>query len=129
MRHSNPSHLYHLPIYIKAEEIFSLSQKISKYLHYDLSDLKLDGSENDSIYFTGDIIQQSESLAPNIISAELDTDKKHVYAETLDWLIFRLNATCKRLEKVNSNGRDFIPVLRSELKKFRKLQRSWMLNL
>jgi hypothetical protein len=33
------------------------------------------------------------------------------------------------LEKSNSNGKDFLPILRQELKKFRKLQRHWMLTL
>ena len=129
MLHAYPSHLHHLPIYKKAREIFSLSQKISRYLHYDLSSMKHDGTEDPDIYFTGDIVQQSESLGPEIIKAEMNSDKKYSHAKTLEWLIMRLNNTCKRLENSSSNGRDFIPVLRKELKKFRKLQHSWMLNL
>ncbi|NND53227.1 MAG: hypothetical protein HKN54_12580 [Flavobacteriaceae bacterium] len=129
MLHSNPSHLYNLPIYKKAKEIRLLSHRISSYLNYDLSALKDDGSENQDIYLTGDIVQQSESLAPEILKAELNSEKKHVHAKTVEWITMRMNNTCKRLEKFSSDGRDFIPILRSELKKFRKLQRSWMLNL
>lgn len=129
MLHTNPSHHYRLPIYTKAREIYALSRKISKYLSYDLSSIEQDGSENRDIYFTGDIIQQSESLAPEILKAELNSEKKYNHAKTLEWLTMRLNNTCKRLEKSSSNGRDFIPILRKELKKFRKLQQSWMLNL
>jgi len=40
-----------------------------------------------------------------------------------------LYKNCERLERTHSNGRDFLPVLRKELKKFRKLQRTWMLTL
>ena len=40
---------------------------------------KPDGSENKHIYFSGDIVQQSVSLAPEIVNAELErySDKKH----------------------------------------------------
>jgi len=40
-----------------------------------------------------------------------------------------LYKNCERLEKVNSNGKDFLPLLRKELKKFRKLQHTWRLTL
>lgn len=124
-----PSHLLNLPIYRKSQEIASLSQRISKYLRYDLSVLKQDGSEDKDIYFTGDIIQQSQSLGPEIIKAEMNADQKYAHAKSLDWITLRLNKTLKRLERSGSNGKDFIPLLRKELKHFRKLQRSWMLNL
>ena len=35
----------------------------------------------------------------------------------------------ERLESINSNGKDFLPILRDEIKKFRKLQHVWMLTL
>ncbi len=34
-----------------------------------------------------------------------------------------------RLEHSNGNGKDFLPILRSELKKIKKLQRTWLLTL
>ena len=65
-----PTHLSDLPIYRKAMEIFILSRSISAYLNQDLSLLKDDGSEDYDIYFSGDIVQQSESLVPEIVNAE-----------------------------------------------------------
>jgi len=99
MLHDTPLNLSDLPVYQKALEIFTLSQNISMYLNKDLSDLKADGSEDEHIYFSGDIVQQSVSLVPEIMNAELQrcSDRKHI--------------------------------LRSELKKFKKLQSSWMLTL
>ena len=129
MLHTNPSHLYHLPIYKKALEILFLSRRISKVLRYDLSKLKQDGSEDQDIYVTGDIVQQSESLAPEILKAELSETEKERHVETLDWLSRRLYKSCMKLELSNSHGRDYVPILRKELKNFRKLQRSWMLTL
>ena len=126
-----PSHLSDLPIYKKAMEIIILSRSISTYLHQDLSYLKPDGSEDPDIYFSGDIVQQSTSLAPEIVNAELEryTDKKHKHIASLERLTNRLYNNCKRLERCNSNGKDYVPILRSELQKFRRLQHTWMLTL
>ena len=100
-------------------------------LNNDLSNLKLDGSEDNDIYFSGDIIQQSVSLVPEIMNAELErySEKKHKHIDSLKRLTNKLYKNSYRLERSNSNGKDFLPILRSELKKFKKLQSSWMLTL
>lgn len=128
---NTPSNLSDLPIYKKAIEIFALSQNISMYLTHDLSALRSDGTEDSNIYFSGDIVQQSVSLAPEIINAELErfSEKKHKHIASLKRLTNMLYKNSYRLEYSNSNGKDFLPILRSELKKFKKLQRSWMLTL
>ena len=131
MSTNTPLNLSELPIYQKALEIFALSQDISGYLNYDLSELQADGSEDNNIYFSGDIIQQSVSLAPEILNAELErhSEKRHKHIASLRKLTNRLYKNSYRLERSNSNGKDFLPILRSELKKFKKLQSSWMLTL
>lgn len=131
MLHKNPSHLYHSPIYKKAMDIITLSRSISTYINQDLMYLKPDGSEDTNIYFSGDIVQQSVSLTPEIENAERErfSDKKHKHIASLERLTSRLYKNCKRLEHSNSNGRDYLPILKNELKNFRRLQRSWMLTL
>ena len=131
MNYNIPSHLSDLPIYQKAMDIIMLSRSISTYISQDLSYLNPDGSEDSHIYFTGDIVQQSTNLAPEIINADRErfSDKKHKHLESLDLLIHRLHKNCKRLERSNSNGKDYLPILRGELRKFRKLQRNWMMTL
>ena len=126
-----PTHLSDLPIYRKAMEIFILSRSISAYLNQDLSLLKDDGSEDNDIYFSGDIVQQSESLAPEIVNAERErhSDKKYIHVASLKRLTNLLYKNSYRLEKSNSNGKDFLPILRRELKKFRRLQYHWSLTL
>lgn len=125
-----PSHLSDLPIYKKAMEIYILSRSISSYIQYDLSGLKPDGTENQDIYFSGDIIQQSVSLVPEIVNAELErySDKKHKHVDSLQRLTNLLYKNSYRLEHSNGNGKDFLPILRSELKKFKSLQHHWMLT-
>lgn len=131
MLSNTPSNLSELPVYKKAMEIFALSQNISSYLVHDLSTLSEDGSEDNNIYFSGDIVQQSVSLAPEILNVELarHSDRKHKHVATLKRLTNMLYKNSYRLERSNSNGKDFLPILRNELKKFKQLQRSWLLTL
>jgi len=126
-----PKNLRSSPLYTKALEIFTLSRHVSKYLGYDLESLQKNGSEDPHIYFTGDIVQQSNSLAPEIIKAESKTfsEEKQIHTDSLTRLTNLLYKNCERLEFSNSNGKEFLQLLRSELKKFKKLQRSWMMTL
>ncbi|WP_299113076.1 hypothetical protein [uncultured Winogradskyella sp.] len=131
MNYNLPSHLSDLPVYRKAMDIIMLSRSISKYLNHDLSYLNHDGSEDNDIYFSGDIVQQSTNLAPEIINAERErySEKKHQHLESLERLTSKLYSNCRRLERSKSNGKDYLPILKDELKKFKKLQRSWMMTL
>ncbi|TXE11109.1 hypothetical protein FUA26_08540 [Seonamhaeicola algicola] len=131
MLHNTPSNLSELPIYRKALEILALSQSISTYLNDDLAPLNENGFEDSNIYFSGDIVQQSVNLAPEIANAELQrhTERKHKHVASLRRLTNLLYKNSYRLEKSNSNGKDFLPILRYELRKFKKLQRNWMLTL
>ncbi|MBT0608264.1 hypothetical protein KIV10_08730 [Aequorivita echinoideorum] len=121
----------HSAIYKKALEIFALTRQISFYLTPDVSHLQKNGTEDPNIYFTGDIVQQSVSLGPQILKAERQyfSEEKHKYAASVMRLSNLLYKNCERLEQINSNGKDFLPLLRSEIKKFRKLQRNWLLTL
>lgn len=118
-------------LYKKAEEIFALSRRISEYLVHDLTTLKEDGTEDPHVYFSGDIVQQSTNLAPEILKAEsqLFSEAKHKHAASVARLTNLLYKNCERLEHSNSNGKEFLNLLRYELKKFRKLHRTWLLTL
>lgn len=121
----------HSAVYNKALDIFTLSRSISHYLNQDLATLQRNGMEDPHIYFSGDIVQQSVSLGPEILKAESQpfSEEKHKYAASVMRLSNLLYKNCERLEKANSNGKDFLPLLRKELKKFRKLQHTWRLTL
>lgn len=118
-------------LYFKAQEIMQISRRISDYLTPDLAQLNENGSENKYVYFTGDIIRQSSSLLLNISKAENEffQDARMRYVASVSRLTDRLFKNCEHLEYANSNGREFLKILRKELKKFRKLQRIWKLTL
>ena len=130
MNYNLPSYLSDLPIYKKAQDIILISRSISTYLNQDLCGLHSDGTEDSHIYFSGDIVQQSSSLAPAILNVELErhSENKYKHLESLDRLTALLYKNCIRLEKANSNGKDFLPILKSELRKFRKIKRHWMMT-
>lgn len=115
----------------KALEIHTLSKAISDYLSKDLSSLSPSGSENPFIYFSGDIVQQSVCLSEEIIKARLCTqsDRRHLHGLTMRWLTYRLVQNCKRLERCNSNGKDFLLILKKELKKFKSLLKHWRIMM
>ena len=125
------THFPQSAIYKKAQEIFALSNNISQYFIHDFSALNDEGTEHEHIYFTGDIVQQSVSLAPEILKAEqkVFSEEKQKHIASVTRLTNALFRNCERLERTHSNGKDFLPILRKELKKFRKLQRTWMLTL
>jgi len=118
-------------LYQKAREIFTLSRSVSNYLVEDLTPLQRNGDENPHVYFTGDIIRQSDALAPHIINAENQTfqDDRIRHANSLIRITNKLYKNCERLEQAESNGKEFVTLLRKELRKFRKLQRSWVMSL
>lgn len=118
-------------LYLKAQEIRKISQRISDYLLPDLAVLNENGHEDKGIYFTGDIIRHSNSLIFNISKAESEyfQDNRMKYISSVNRLTEMLYKSCEKLEKTNSNGREFLKILRKELKKFQKLQKYWRLGL
>ncbi|WP_405205579.1 hypothetical protein [Aquimarina sp. LLG6339-5] len=118
-------------LYKKALEILILSKSVSKYLVHDFSALEKNGNEHPFIYFTGDIIKDSDSLVPEILKAENQVfqNDRLKHACLLENLTNKLYRNCQRLEHSESNGKDFVRLLRKEVKKFKKLQRNWMMSL
>ena len=67
-------------------DIIMLSRSISTYLNQDLCYLNEDVTEDNDIYFSGDIFQQSNNLTPESINVERErnSDKKHKLIENVD---------------------------------------------
>ncbi|GGD91783.1 hypothetical protein [Planktosalinus lacus] len=119
------------PLYKKALEIFTLSKSLSQFLVHDMAVLNEKGEEHPEIYYTGDIVQKSSSIIPEIINAEQKkyTEERHKHAASVARLSKLLYKNCERLEHSVPNGKEFIALLRKELKGFRKMQRQWHLSL
>ena len=123
--------LHYPPLYYKALDILTLSRHMSYLYTEDLIGPELHGPEHKEIYFTGDIIQQSCSLVPEILRAENQpyAEYKRRYTKRVKLLTKKLFYTCDRLEKSPVQSKEFLPLFRKELRQFRKLQRTWALML
>lgn len=119
------------PIYEKALEILSLSRNISQYLHYEMEPLSYDGTEHPSIYLTGDIILHSNFLGNSILEAENEilSENRDKHLTAIAKWTYRLHKNCERLEQHSVNGKEFIHLLKHEVRRFRILHRKWMLTL
>ncbi len=131
MKNMLTQHLHYPPFYHKALEILTLSRHMSYLYCEDLIGPEPNSPEHEKIYFTGDIIQQSCKLAPEILRAENQTyaEDKRRHAKRVSVLIKNLFFTCDRLEDSPIKAKEFLPLFRKELKQFRKLQRTWALML
>jgi len=118
-------------IYNKALEIKMLSRDISRYLNYDMTSLCKEGKENPAIYLTGDIILHSYLIETSIIEAENEMFSEHreKYITAIEKWTHRLHKNCERLEQSVDNGKDFIRLLKYEIRKFRVLHRKWRMSL
>ncbi|MFD0861457.1 hypothetical protein ACFQ1M_04510 [Sungkyunkwania multivorans] len=123
--------LNQLPVYKKAIEIFSLSRRIASYLTYDKDLLQMEFSKERVDHEAGDLVMQSLGLAPSIAAVQTQQSYllKMQHAQSLRKLTIGIGKLCERLEASSAEGKEFLQLLRKELKKFRKLQRDWMATL
>jgi hypothetical protein len=121
---------YNSKFYNKSLEIKKISKKISDYIIFELSN-STDYSKNTILFFSGDIVQQSDIISEEIIKAQVSliSENKNSHIKTIQWLIFRLMQTCKRIENSSSNSKDYISILVKEINKFKLLKKSWLLTL
>lgn len=121
----------HSPLHKKALEIFTLSKNISQFLVYDLSELDSEGKEHPDIYVSGDIVQKSVSMIPEIINAEQKTysEERQKHAASVAHLSKMLYKNCERLEHSVPKGKEFLRLLRKEIRGFRKMHHQWALTL
>lgn len=115
----------------KSIEIAKISKHISDYLIYDLNTFQNGISEHPTIYFTGDLVRQSRFLATRIAkfgATKAPQEHKNI-TDSLTSLTRRLHRYCDQLEKVKSNGKDFVPLLRKELRKLKHIHHRWINRL
>lgn len=118
-------------MYERAKQIKALSKHVSQYLNYDLNSLDEEGKEHPGIYLTGDIIMQSDLLGDAVLNSEkevLQENKEKYHFITEKWL-YRLHRNCERLEAYVGNGKEFVLLLKAEIKRFQLLHRKWRNHL
>ncbi|MEL4307794.1 hypothetical protein [Joostella sp. CR20] len=120
-----------LPVYKKALYIFKLSRQIVEYLRGDKSVLAMYNSEHACDQFSDKLVMASLGLAPKIAMAETSPDLsiKMASVSSLQHTTSALLHYCENLEISHGQGKEFLHLLRKEVKKFGHLQSKWALSV
>jgi len=131
MRSYQNQTLKHLKIYQKSIDIFNLSSRIASYITNDKSMLSMYTSPKRSDRYADSLVMNSLGLVPKILETETEENPKLKlkYAKSLRFFIDVLYEDCLRLERSRIRGKDFIRMLRKELKSLRKIHMLYVNSL
>ena len=128
---SHQRDLKHLVIYQKSLDIFKLSRRIASYITYDKDILSMYKSNKKADRYADSLVMDALGLVPKIAETENQNNPslKLKYAKSLRISIDRLYSNSIKLEKTKVQGKEFIRLLRKELKHLRKLHKLYVNSL
>jgi hypothetical protein len=120
-----------LIIYKKSLDIFKLSRRVAAYItdDKDLISMYKSGSLSDN--YADNLVMNAYRLVPKIVEAETQNSLslKLKYAKSLRYFIERIYLDCLKLESIKIQGKDYVQLLRKELKNLRKIHISYVNSL
>lgn len=122
------NNLNQLVIYQKSMDIFKLSRHIASYISYDKDILSMHKSLKKADKYASNLVMDALGLVPKIAETENQKNPKLKlkYAKSLRFFIDRLNNHCLQLEHTKIQGKDFLKLLRKELKKLREIHKHYV---
>lgn len=116
-----------IPIYRKSLDLLQMSREIASYVSYNQDLLKLykSNSLRDNI---ADSLLTDSILIPQQIAAAEQSESYAVRmrsATFINIIIKNLNSYCIGLEKDGVKEKEYLNLLRSEVKSFRRLYKVW----
>lgn len=131
MYNPEEQHLNQLVIYQKSLDIFKLSRHIASYISNDKSVLAMYLSMNKIDKFADNLVMNALGLVPKIVETECQENPglKLKYAVSLRYFIDRLYQNCLQLESTKIQGKDFVKLLRKELKNLRQIHKNYVKSL
>ena len=125
------SNLNNSIIYKKSMDIFKLSRSIASYItdDKDVVSMYRSGSKIDN--YADNLVMNAFHLVPKVVEAETQESPyiKLKYMQSLRYFIDRLYLDCLHLEETRTQGKDFVKMLRKELKSLRKIHRLYVNSL
>ena len=123
--------LNHSIIYQKSIDIFKLSRSVASYVTDDKDVISMSHSANEVDNYADNLIMNALKLVPKVVETETQESpsKKLRYAKSLRYFIDRLYQDCLHLEGSRIHGKDFVRMLRKELKSLRKIHRLYVNSL
>ena len=123
MINSAEQNINDLSIYRKSLDIFKLSRHVASYVTDDKGIISMYRSGSKSDNYADNLVMNAFRLVPKIVETEIqkNPEVKLKYAKSLRYFIDRLYQDCLKLESLKIQGKDFVKLLRRELKKLRKI--------
>ncbi len=131
MLNPNKQSLNQLIIYKKSIDIFKLSRRIASYITDDKDIISMYRSGCKSDNYADNLVINAFRLVPKIVETESQENAglKLRYAKSLRYYIDLLYKNCLQLENTKIQGKDFVKMLRKELKSFRKIHKRYVNSL
>lgn len=131
MYNSAEQNIDQLIIYKKSLDIFKLSRHVASYITDDKDMISMYRSGSKSDNYADNLVMNAFRLVPKIVETETQENPstKLKYAKSLRYFIDRLYNSCLQLERTKIQGKDFVIMLRRELKILRKIHRKYVRSL
>ena|SRR5210317_847996 len=128
MSNSSCDNLNHLILYKKSLDVFNLSRKVASYITDDKDLISMYRSGNRSDNYADNLVLNAFRLVPKVAEAESEENSmaKLRYARSLRYYIDRIYKSCLQLENSKIHGKDFVVMLRQELRSLRKIHKKYV---
>jgi len=128
---SEEQHLNQLVIYQKSLYIFKLVRRITSYVTNDKNVLEMYVSNERSDRYADNLLINALGLVPKIVETECQENPslKLKYAVSIRYFIDCLYQNCLLLENTKIQGKDFVKLLRKELKNLRQIHKNYVKSL
>lgn len=131
MFNSSEQNINQLVIYKKSIDIFKLSREVASYITDDKDMISMYRSGNKSDNYADNLVMNAFRLVPKVVETETQESPtiKLKYAKSLRYFIDRLYQDCLNLESSKIQGKDFVRMLRKELKNLQKIHKTYVNSL
>ena len=131
MYNSAEQNINQLIIYKKSLDIFKLSRRVASYITDDKDMISMYRSGKKADNYADNLVMNAFRLVPKIVETEIQENPstKLKSAKSLRYYIDRLYHSCLQLENSKIQGKDFVIMLRRELKILRKIHRKYVRSL
>jgi len=120
-----------LVLYQKSLAVFELARRVASYItdDKDMIFMYRSGSKTDN--YADNLVMNAYRLVPKIAEVETQNSKssKLKLAISLRYFIDRIYQDCVTLENAKIQGKDFVQLLRDELKHLRKIHKNYVKSL
>ncbi len=128
MSHRN---LRNIPVYKKALELCKMSREIASYVSFNKDLLRLCESNSLRDIIANSILTDAILIPQKIalVESSRSPSEKLQHVSFINIMIRNINSYCLGLEKDGVKETEYINLLRSELKSFRKYYRRWKVSI